>query len=168
MCFLESKNSTNTALVSTQVILHITATLPLKVNQFFKLQEQFDNASNKTMAHCVNLHSIRTLAIHLTVQKVNTSCAYKGGKYKTRQDGGQQWRFKVIYTLSGEKTLANIFSSLLKKGSALKGKNMLLGSIFFPFRADPFFRTGSCSVQESKQEVTEVASLVGRKVTKCI
>ena len=45
---------------------------------------------------------------------------------------------------------------------------MLLGSIFFPFRAGPFFRTGSCSVQESNQEVTEVASLVGRKGTKCI
>ena len=41
-------------------------------------------------------------------------------------------------TLSRDATLSKLFSSFLKKGSTLTGKNLLpMGSKFFPVRVDP-------------------------------
>ena len=56
-----------------------------------------------------------------------------------------------VDTLSGEATLSK-FDCLLKKGSTLKGKNLLpFGAKFFPFRVDPFFRRGLVSKKANRK-----------------
>ena len=62
-------------------------------------------------------------------------------------------------TLSREKTLSALFCLPPEKGSNLKGKNLLpLGANSFLLKLIPF-QKGS-NMLESKQEVTEVDSLV--------
>ena len=43
-----------------------------------------------------------------------------------------------IDTLSGNATLPKLFCLPSEKGSTLKGKNLLPGKLFFPFRVDHF------------------------------
>ena len=89
-----------------------------------------------------------------------------------------------IDTLSGEVTLSDLFYPPSEKGSPLKGQILLrsgansfllenLGAYSFllektPFRVYPFQK--GIGVQESKQEVTKVVSLVqnGRKSIKSV
>ena len=55
-----------------------------------------------------------------------------------------------------------------EKGGTLKGKNLLQGSKFFPFRVDPLRKR--ISSQETKQEVTKNVFLEKewRNISKCI
>ena len=65
-------------------------------------------------------------------------------------------------TLSGEATLSSNFFVCTPSSneSTLKGKNLLpIKSKFFPVRVDSF-SGGHWCVQESKQEITKVVSLV--------
>ena len=48
---------------------------------------------------------------------------FKGNRYTSRGDNS----VKIVFCLPSE------------KGSTLKGKNLLLGSKFFPFRVDPWY-----------------------------
>ena len=59
-------------------------------------------------------------------------------------------------TLLEEATLSNYFYRPSEKGSTVKRKEF--GSKFFPFRIDPFQKR--ISLQETKQKVIKVASLV--------
>ena len=62
-------------------------------------------------------------------------------------------------TLSREETLSALFCLPPEKGSSLKGKNLLpMGANSFLLKLTPFQK--GCNVLESKQEVTEVVSLV--------
>ena len=78
---------------------------------------------------------------------------------------------KGMDKLLGVGNSVKIVFYFFEKGSTPKGKNLLPfganGSKFFSFRVDPFWKD---SVQESKQEVTKVVSLVKScsKSTRCI
>ena len=67
---------------------------------------------------------------------------------------------RAIDTGSGEATLSKLLASLSKRGSTLKGKNLLqFWSKFFPFRVDPFPEEPFqmfVGVQESNQEVGKI------------
>ena len=68
-------------------------------------------------------------------------------------------------TLSGVITLSTLFLPPFRKGIYFKRKKkLLLVRAFFSFRVDPF--SEGFGVQERKQEVAKVASLVkdGRKI----
>ena len=71
--------------------------------------------------------------------------------------------FRGMDTLSSEVTVKMVLPPTWK-GSTLKGKNLLQGSKFFPFRVDPF------SEGLGKQVGTKIVSLLrnGGKPTKCI
>ena len=73
-------------------------------------------------------------------------------------------------TLLRETTLSILFLLTSEKGSTLKGKNLLpaMGANSFLLEQTTYQKANS--IQESKQDLTKVVSLVkiGRKSTKCI